>query len=213
VGPDQLAAREGDFEDIAHYIRSIGPPCWSLTRLDAAKASRGEVVFNATCASCHGTHTGVSPGYPNLVIDRAEVGTDPIRAERFRSTEANYLNASWFGQPPLTSTGGYLAQPLSGVWARAPYFHNGSVPDLLGVLELAERPTRWKRAGSELSDYDTDRVGFRYETVDTAPDPNTREGRLVYDTTRAGMGNGGHRYGEKLTDAERSDLLEYLRGL
>jgi hypothetical protein len=213
VGPDQLAAREGDFEDIAHYIRSIEPPCWSLTRLDAAKASRGEVVFNATCASCHGTHTGARPGYPNLVIDRAEVGTDPIRAERFRSTEASYLNASWFGQPPLTPTGGYLAQPLAGVWARAPYFHNGSVPDLLGVLDPAERPTRWKRAGNELLDYDTDRVGFRYEAVDTAPDPDTREGRLVYDTTRAGMGNGGHRYGEELTFAERSDLLEYLRGL
>jgi hypothetical protein len=100
-----------------------------------------------------------------------------------------------------------------GIWARAPYLHNGSVPDLLGVLDPSQRPTRWKRVGSELDGYDTDRVGFRYEAVDTAPDPSTRDGRLVYDTTREGMGNGGHRYGEALTDAERSDLLEYLRGL
>jgi hypothetical protein len=56
-------------------------------------------------------------------------------------------------------------------------------------------------------------MGFRYEEVSAAPDPNTREGRQVYDTTREGMGNGGHTFGAALTDVERSDLLEYLRSL
>ena len=213
VGPDQLAARESDFVDITHFIRSIEPPCWGLTALDSAKMVRGEAVFNATCASCHGNHTGAAPEYPNKVVDRAEVGTDPMRAERFGPTEASYLNASWFGQPPLRSTGGYLAPPLAGVWARAPYLHNGSVPDLRGVIDPAERPARWKRTGTDSDGYDAERVGFRHEAVGTAPDPDTREGRLVYDTTRPGMGNAGHRFGEALTDAERSDLLEYLRGL
>jgi hypothetical protein len=49
------------------------------------------------------------------------------RAERFTRVEADRLNASWFGDPPFEPTGGYLAQPLAGIWARAPYLHNGSV--------------------------------------------------------------------------------------
>lgn len=35
----------------------------------------------------------------------------------------------------------------------------------------------------------------------------------MYDTSREGMGNGGHAYGEGLDDAARDDLLEYLRSL
>lgn len=136
-----------------------------------------------------------------------------MRAARFTQAEASRLNLSWFGDPPFVATGGYVAQPLSGIWARAPYFHNGSVPTLAGVLEPDKRPMRWRRLVSEGSDYDADRVGLRYEEVSSALDPDTRVGRLVYDTTRPGMGNGGHTYAAGLSDAERADLLEYLRGL
>jgi hypothetical protein len=209
----ELPSRESDFEDIAHYIRSLESPCWTLTPLDARKVTRGEAIFDANCASCHGGQTGPSAAYPDKVVDRAEVGTDPLRAVQFRNTEATYLNASWFGQPPLTSTGGYLAPPMVGIWARAPYFHNGSVPDLMGLLDSRQRPARWTRSGTELGDYDPDRVGFRYQEVSAAPIPTTREGRLVYDTTRPGMSNGGHQYGDALGDDERADLLEYLRSL
>ena len=215
ITPDQLAAKEDSFVDIAHYIRSLESPCWELTTLDAPKVARGQKVFEANCARCHGVHEGPEARYPNNVVTLTEVGTDPIRAQRFRREEATALSASWFGVPPFQSTGGYLSQPLVGIWARAPYFHNGSVPDLMGVLDPSRRPTRWRRVGSggELADYDVDRVGFRYEEVSTAPDPNTREGRQVYDTTREGMGNAGHTFGAPLTDAQRSDLLEYLRSL
>jgi len=215
VTPDQLAAKEDSFVDIAHYIRSLETPCWDFTTLDASKMSRGQKVFEANCARCHGVHSGPDARYPNNVIALTEVGTDPMRAQRFRAQEAAALSASWFGVPPFQSTGGYLSQPLVGIWARAPYFHNGSVPDLMAVLDPTKRPTRWRRVGTggELSDYDVERVGFRYEEVSTPSDPSTREGRLVYDTTREGMSNAGHTFGASLTDVERSDLLEYLRGL
>jgi hypothetical protein len=73
---------------------------------------------------------------------------------------------------------------------------------------------RWERqGGSERADYDAERVGVRYTQVSAASAPSTREGRLVYDATRQGMSNAGHTYGDSLTDVERSDLLEYLRGL
>jgi hypothetical protein len=209
-----LGSREEDFVDIAHYIRSLEAPCWDMTSLDGAKQARGLSVFERECARCHGTPAGPDAHYPNIVVPVDEVGTDPMRARSFGQTEADVLNLSWFGDPPLQSTGGYLAQPLTGIWARAPYFHNGSVPDLLGVLDPTVRPARWRRLGGEADGYDPERVGFRYEEVAEPPErPDSVEGRRVYDTGREGLGGGGHDFGAALTDAERSDLLEYLRGL
>ncbi len=73
-------------------------------------------------------------------------------------------------------TVGYVTPPLHGVWASAPYFHNGSVPDVWSVLKPQDRPTMWRRVSSQtpvhfnqfetrLSAYDNDRLGWRYENV------------------------------------------------
>jgi mono/diheme cytochrome c family protein len=213
VTPDQLIAREEDFIDVFHYLLSLEPPCWTLTTLDAQRVERGQTVFDAHCASCHGVHSGPDASYPNSVVALDRVGTDPVRAQRFTPAEAAALNASWFGTPAFEATGGYLAPPLVGLWARAPYFHNGSVPDLVSVLDPSERPAKWRRVEIDGSDYDPVRVGLRYEVVSSSPDPSTREGRLIYDTTREGMSNGGHTFAAVLAAEERADLLEYLRNL
>ena len=213
ITPDQLVSREHEFVDLAHYMRSLQVPCWSFSALDEQKRARGRQVFSATCARCHGVYEGPGAHYPNRVVPVSEVGTDAMRAQRFGAREALVLNGSWFGDPPLSATGGYLAPPLVGIWARAPYFHNGSVPDLMGVLDPSRRPSLWRRLGSELEHYDIERVGLRHDVVSAAGDPGTREGRLVYDTTREGMGNGGHSFGAPLSESERADLLEYMRGL
>lgn len=73
---------------------------------------------------------------------------------------------------------GYVAPPLYGAWANAPFFHNGSVPDLWGVLDPASRPDVWRRwqtdansigtnAGydASLASYDFERLGWRYEAL------------------------------------------------
>jgi hypothetical protein len=213
VTPDQLVAREEDFVDVFHYLLSLEPPCWKLTALDTRQVERGHGIFDERCASCHGVHSGEDASYPNRVVPLDMIGTDPIRAERFTAVEAGALDASWFGDPPFEATGGYLAPPLVGIWARAPYFHNGSVPDLVGVLDPSERPPIWRRIEREGSDYDPARVGLRYELVSSAPDPNTRDGRLVYDTGREGMSNRGHDFAASLSAEQRADLLEYLRSL
>lgn len=213
VTPDQLVARDEDFVDVFHYLLSLEPPCWNLTELDAPQVERGRGIFDAQCASCHGVHSGGDASYPNRVVPLDMIGTDPIRAERFTAVEAGGLNATWFGDPPFEATGGYLAPPLVGIWARAPYFHNGSVPDLASVLDPTERPAVWRRIERDGSDYDPVRVGLRYELVASAPDPNTRDGRLVYDSTREGMSNRGHDFAASLSTEQRADLLEYLRSL
>jgi hypothetical protein len=213
VTPDQLTAREEDFVDVHHYLLTLEPPCWTFTTLDAQRLERGRAVFDAQCASCHGVHSGRDAGYPNRVLPLDMIGTDRVRAERFTAVEAAGLNASWFGNPPFEPTGGYLAPPLVGIWARAPYFHNGSVPNLAGVLDPTQRPALWRRTELDGSDYDPVRVGLRHELVSESPDPSTREGRLVYDTAREGMGNDGHDFAASLSADQRDDLLEYLRSL
>ena len=73
-------------------------------------------------------------------------------------------------------TVGYVTPPLHGVWASAPYFHNGSVPDVWSVLDPDARPTMWRRVRSEtpvhfnqfetrLSAYDHDKLGWKYEQM------------------------------------------------
>jgi mono/diheme cytochrome c family protein len=73
-------------------------------------------------------------------------------------------------------TVGYVTPPLHGVWASAPYFHNGSVPDLWGVLKPEARPKVWRRQRTttpvhfnafeaRLSGYDFERLGWKHEVL------------------------------------------------
>lgn len=73
---------------------------------------------------------------------------------------------------------GYVAPPLYGAWANAPYFHNGSVPNLWGVLKPDARPAVWKRQYSaanalgtnagydgSYAAYDWDNLGWKYTAL------------------------------------------------
>ena len=68
---------------------------------------------------------------------------------------------------------------------------------------------------SEKEDYDTSRLGPKITVLDGGPDPDLPaiERRKVYDTTRPSQGNGGHRFGDKLTQDERMAVIEYLKTL
>ena len=101
------------------------------------------------------------------------------------------------------TTGGYVAVPLEGLWLRAPYLHNGSVPSLADLLEKADRRPALFRRGYDV--YDPLRVGF----VSSGPEAE-RVGTL-FDTTLAGGGNGGHLYGTDLAATDKAALIEYLK--
>ncbi|MGH8528863.1 MAG: hypothetical protein ACRETN_03330, partial [Nevskiales bacterium] len=73
-------------------------------------------------------------------------------------------------------TVGYVTPPLHGVWASAPYFHNGSVPDVWSVLKPEERPKVWRRQRTttpvhfnafetRLSGYDFGKLGWKYDLM------------------------------------------------
>ncbi|MCS6976714.1 MAG: c-type cytochrome, partial [Gemmatales bacterium] len=219
---EDVKKQEPAFADIQAFILSLEPPEYPLP-IDRDQASRGEKLFAKHCASCHGTY-GDKPTYPNKIIDLDVIGTDPTRAEGFTLAAKQHYDNSWFGQE-LDAEGrrmvtlahrGYQAPPLDGVWATAPYLHNGSVPTLYHLLNSTSRPkvfTRSYRTG--LEDYDAKLVGWKVEVLD-APLPESAspsQRRRVYDTTKPGRGNQGHTFGDKLTEEERFSLIEYLKTL
>ncbi len=211
VGPGTAEVLDADLLDVHAYLQTLRAPPWPFDPPDSEAVERGAAVFTDSCASCHGTHCDQpAPGFPDFIDD---VGTDPARFEAFGSTEAAWVNGGWYGEDhPVEATDGYLATPLVGVWATAPYLHNGSIPDLLSLLDSSQRPAGWQRVGAEAVDYDPARVGWRF-TTPAGGDPDTLEGRRVYDTSRPGLSNAGHLYGDALSESQRADLLAYLKTL
>ena len=135
---------------------------------------------------------------------------------------------------PYASLNAYKARSLNGIWATAPYLHNGSVPTLYDLLlpsnpEDAKNPSaavpcRPVPAGVEYRpckftvgsrEFDPDKVGLKSAGYDG----------FVFNTKLPGNSNAGHEYGTKgitlpngdkrgpLTKDERMDLLEYLKTL
>lgn len=214
--PRDFDKAEPAFRDIQKYLLSLEPPKYPFP-VDRAKVARGGAIFADHCAKCHGTY-GEKWTYPNKVIPLEEIGTDPKRYHGVTVAYGEAYSNSWFGKEgkPLRITDGYQAPPLDGVWATAPYLHNGSVPTLYHVLNSKARPglyTRSFKTGKE--DYDPVKVGWKVTELRSPPGPGVPaiERRKVYDTSQPGRGNGGHTFGDVLTDEERTAVLEYLKTL
>jgi Cytochrome c len=213
---------EAAFQDIHEYLMTIEAPKYPLP-VETELASKGEKLFRDNCSQCHGTY-GAKASYPNKVIPLKEIGTDPKRFEGIEPRFGLAYNESWFAKEkkgwladgyPAIATDGYQAPPLDGVWATAPYFHNGSVPTLYDVLKSDTRPKRYTRSfQTTQNDYDSGKVGWKTTNVD---EPNVEQTpyqrRRIYDTRLPGRSNSGHTYGDHLTDAERRAVIEYLKTL
>ena len=96
----------------------------------------------------------------------------------------------------------YKARPLNGIWATAPYLHNGSVPSLRELLKPPSERVKTFYVGSR--DFDPDNVGLSTEKV---------EGGFLFDTSKPGNSNQGHPYSAGLRQVQRDALLEYLKTL
>src|SRR5262249_51704561 len=152
--------------DVQAFFKSLEPPKYPFA-IDSAKAARGEAVFKGTCARCHGTY-GPNGEYPNKIVALDVIGTDPARSMGLSDRLVAHYNKTWLGAlvPVDTKRAGYQAPPLDGIWATAPYLHNGSVPTLHAVLSSSSRPARFTRPRStDFADYDTDHVGWKFSEV------------------------------------------------
>jgi hypothetical protein len=204
-------------EVLTHKLK---PPMWPsdiFGPIDQAKAKAGEKIFNDTCRDCH----------QNRLYPLSDVGTDPKRANSFGQPvagkpfptaikpildglKARALSddgisaadqASWDANPVVwRATSQYLARALTGVWATAPYLHNGSVPTLWHLLHPAQRPPKFVVGNRE---YDPEKLGYVTNGIG-----------WTFDVSQPGNGNFGHsgdRYGTGLTEDQKAALLEYLK--
>ena len=152
------------------------------------------------------------------MVGLEEVGTDPAYAlQAYRDSDRfmDWFNRSWFGETARARPApGYIAPPLDGIWATAPFLHNGAVPTLDTLLDSPRRPTYWTRS-FESDDFDPQGVGWRYRALDTGKDGDHAEAlrKRIYDTTRPGYSNAGHTFGDVLDPAQRRALIEYLKTL
>ncbi|MET4386546.1 hypothetical protein ABIB73_002291 [Bradyrhizobium sp. F1.4.3] len=97
----------------------------------------------------------------------------------------------------------YRARPLNGIWATAPYLHNGSVPSLHDLLlPPAQRPGTFF-----VGNWEFNPVTVGYEMGSQTP------GAFLFDTTVPGNSNAGHAYGTDLNEEDRKALIEYLKTL
>ena len=174
------------------------PPARYPFAIDRRLAAAGAPVFAANCADCHATGGGKT----GEVIPIGLIGTDRNRMDAWTTDALEAFSSAaqyaWKYEH-FRKTNGYLATPLDGIWARAPYLHNGSVPSLAALLgDPAVRPVTFGRGSAA---YDTQAVGF------------STAGGKTYDTRLPGNGNGGHLYGTGLSPAEKAALIEYLKTL
>jgi mono/diheme cytochrome c family protein len=189
---------------IAAWTLDLPPPPVPAERLDRALAEKGAPVYRAACARCHdfgGSDVG-------LVTPVADIGTDPERVQSFTAALAERMNTLGTGKPwkfsHFRKTDGYANMPLDGVWLRAPYLHNGSVPTLRALLFPEERPKIFYR-GYDV--YDWQKVGF------VAEGPDAEQNGVRFDTSLRGNSNAGHTYGRELSVPDREALIEYLKTL
>jgi len=206
------------FVDVRAWIeQSIEVPRWPYA-IDMNLATQGQHVFEQSCAKCHGTY-GEKGVYPNQLVPLADVGTDATLATG--ETEFAGRFVEWFGQSFWGETSrfeqheGYIAPPLDGIWATAPYLHNGSVPTLEALLDSTKRPQFWTRNFASSSAIDQAAVGWQFTALDhgQAEEESINGKSKIYDTRLIGYGNGGHQFGDDLEAADRSALLEYLKTL
>ena len=210
----QFKELEPTFRDIHAYLKSLTPPKYPFP-IDQAKAEAGQAIFLKSCAKCHGTY-GPDGEYPNRIVELKEIGTDPARALGGSARLVAHYNSTWFGEdhPVDEEMVGYQAPPLDGIWATAPYLHNGSVPTLATLLKSSDRPARFYRPPSTgFEHYDTEHVGWKFDRPSDQPEATVDRTRSLFDVSRFGLSNGGHTFGDKLSDDDRSKLIEYLKTL
>ena len=187
---------------IADWLLDLPAPKYPLSRINQPLAQRGESLYGQHCASCH----DVGGDKVGRVTPIGELGTDPERMRSFTPELIKELHKVGKGRPwhfrHFRKTNGYANLLLDGIWLRAPYLHNGSVPNLRALLFPEERPDSfyigydvydWKNVGFVTSGLAAQIEGFRY------------------DTTLSGNSNSGHLYGTKLPPAERLAIIEYLK--
>lgn len=211
--------------------------------VDLAKAAKGEALFIENCGDCHRPRNDRQYWELQTDFNRAQVLT-PTGGKLFLAAfqsachdpDFTYVDRNGKTVRPcvtpasgilrdttMATNQGYIASALDGIWARAPYLHNGSVPTLRHLLKPSTRPDSFTRG---IIEYDRTDVGWIWQneraSAYAASMPTTSE----FDTRRDGWSNGGHNvdltldgktyrldWSDPAYAEELDQLIEYLKTL
>jgi hypothetical protein len=161
-----------------------------------------------------------APKYPSILIERFAFGSTTQRLfQDLELTQGEIFEYSGYridapGYVPPPDVPGYRARPLPGVWATAPYLHNGSVRTLAELLRpAAERETSFYVGSTE---FDPLEVGLASSTCGKGKGKGKdkdEDSLELYDTSMVGNSAQGHEYGVYFSAQDKSDLLEFLKTL
>ena len=200
-------SREDFLEQVAwleKYLGEISAPKYPFP-VDEALAKTGKDVFERNCARCHASErTGTRVPVDEVGTDRERLGTWSKQAAIESNKVVRGFGIERKGLVEIEPSG-YIAAFLDGIWLRAPYLHNGSVPTVRDLLKpVAERPKIFYR-GYDI--YDPTDVGF------VTQGPEAEKVGTKFDVRERASGNQGHEFGATLPAAEKNALIEYLKTL
>jgi hypothetical protein len=236
---NQIFLNEIDW--LESYLSKYPPPKYPFP-IDQGKAAAGKPLFDKYCGHCHDRRdtTGTVMSLDNDIDPEShkKLGTDPARKESWNADAAiranNFVKAFGIDRPGLVQANptGYVRAFLDGIWLRAPYLHNGSVPTLRDLLNpAAARPKVFYR-GYDVYDPvdvgfisrkvqadrlkfswdDVSRVTTRYEVCMATKDDLCLivNGKEIPVRSNS---NAGHEFGTDLSPDQKNALLEYLKTL
>jgi hypothetical protein len=212
-------------EPLNPFIDNLPPPPYPFPSIDLVRARQGKAIFATMCANCHkprnpqiyaASALGVDPNRTLVNTSVSRYGLTALVMEAcviYGLNNTGKPGADWcipkgdwqarqdeyFRDTPrrvAEGTNGYKADVLRGIWAQAPYLHNGSVPTLGQLLCPSTRPARFLRGNVN---YDEALVGFEWANKPGVRySPNDSMLIKEYDTTHPGKSNAGHAFGADL---------------
>ncbi len=247
-------------EPLNPFIDNLPTPPYPFTSVDLSQAREGKALFKEHCSTCHASRNqtiypvstlGVDPNRTMVNTSVSRYGLSALVTEAcsiYGLNNKGKPGADWcvpkgdwqarldeyFRDTPrrvAEGTNGYKADVLNGIWAQAPYLHNGSVPTLGQLICAPTRPQKFLRGNLY---YDEALVGFEWSTRPPARyGPNDTILIKEYDTTVPGKANTGHAFGanmcpdtsgldpvadrkaieERLLNSKVGALLAYLKTL
>lgn len=213
---------------------------FGIDAINVEKAKRGEKHFIQSCQKCHGTYEkgwaqdnahllSASELIQNVKVTYHKktpvkvVGTDPGRYLGMKefAQDLNRLAISKSIGALVEPQKGYVPPPLDGIWARWPYFHNNSIPNLCALLTPGpKRPVVYVAGPAKNKDTDFDQDCVGYPLGKDVPQGWKLDPEFVYDSRKEGLSNKGHderifiKDGKEIyTQIEKSELIEFLKTL
>ena len=241
---DWLEKNKPTIKEMTAAAFATKAPHWTdffpVNTIDLNKAKRGQVIFNESCKKCHGEYEKGWNQFDSEFMPKEEqvltanvyyhektpvkdVGTDPMRYQgtKYFAQALNDLKISQYMKTIVQPQKGYVPPPLVGIFARYPYFHNNSIPNLCAImLPPEQRPKKFVQGPSNNATTDYDSLCLGYPVGKRMPTSWAKDKEATMDTTRRGLSNKGHYKmflnkdgSEKYTWDQKMDLIEFLKTL